>query len=65
MKESDCLMVVVMTHGSDEQVLSSKDYDYKSNILWKYFTESYCPILKGKPKIFILQVFSYIIMYSK
>ncbi|XP_058128362.1 caspase-like [Anopheles ziemanni] len=53
-KQHDCLVVVVMTHGS-EDVLHASDSTYKVDRLWELFLGNACPSLLGKPKLFFIQ----------
>ncbi|KFB49998.1 ancaspase-7 [Anopheles sinensis] len=52
--QHDCLVVVVMTHGS-EDVLYASDSTYKVDRLWEMFLGNACPTLLGKPKLFFIQ----------
>uniref|UniRef100_A0A182NW71 Caspase family p20 domain-containing protein n=1 Tax=Anopheles dirus TaxID=7168 RepID=A0A182NW71_9DIPT len=52
--ESDCLLVMVMTHG-DEDVLYAYDRPYSVDRLWEHFMGNACPTLLGKPKLFFIQ----------
>ncbi|XP_046821590.1 caspase-1-like isoform X2 [Vespa crabro] len=51
---NDCLIIIVMSHG-DSGILRSYDEDYDVCKLWSKFTETKCPSLKGKPKLFFIQ----------
>ncbi|XP_001849630.2 caspase [Culex quinquefasciatus] len=52
--DSDCLVVVVMSHG-EEGVLYARDSKYNVDALWKNFVGNACPSLIGKPKMFFIQ----------
>ena len=52
---SDCIMVIVMSHG-ELGILYSSDQPYKPDRLWSRFNAEKCPTLAGKPKIFLVQV---------
>uniref|UniRef100_A0A182QPI7 Caspase family p20 domain-containing protein n=1 Tax=Anopheles farauti TaxID=69004 RepID=A0A182QPI7_9DIPT len=52
--ESDCLLVMVMTHG-DKDVLYAYDGPYSVDRLWENFMGNGCPTLLGKPKLFFVQ----------
>lgn len=56
--DSDCLIVVVLSHGEEGQ-LYSKDYPYVPDTLWSPFSGENCPTLAGKPKIFLIQASNY------
>lgn len=53
--DSDCLMVVVMTHGK-EGILAARDTFYTINNLWSCFSPLHCKSLAGKPKLFFIDV---------
>uniref|UniRef100_A0A182SDY5 Caspase n=1 Tax=Anopheles maculatus TaxID=74869 RepID=A0A182SDY5_9DIPT len=53
--QNDCLVVVVMTHGKENNLLYAKDKSYEADKLWEPFIGSSCPSLRGKPKLFFVQ----------
>nr|CAH0100048.1 unnamed protein product [Daphnia galeata] len=53
--KSDCIIIIVMTHGLHNDHLYSKDTHYPLDDLRLLFTTKQCPSLAGKPKLFILQ----------
>lgn len=53
--EEDCLLIAVMTHGDEKDVLYAKDEEYQVDELWENFTVMNCPTLAAKPKIFLIQ----------
>ncbi|XP_039308888.1 caspase-1 [Solenopsis invicta] len=53
--DNDCLCVIVLTHGLQNDMISAKDVIYKSDRLWKPFTADKCVTLAGKPKLFFIQ----------
>jgi len=53
--EEDCLLIAVMTHGEEKDVLYAKDEEYQVEELWENFTVMNCPTLAAKPKIFLIQ----------
>lgn len=56
LRKSDCILIIVMTHGLFNDHLYSKDTHYPSNDLRLLFITKQCPSLAGKPKLFIFQV---------
>lgn len=52
--KSDCIVIVILTHGEKGQILSHDDA-YDITQVTSYFTDEACPSLKGKPKIFLIQ----------
>jgi caspase-like apoptosis-related cysteine protease len=54
--DADCLLVTVLTHGENSDVLYAYDSYYHVEELWSPFTAEKCLSLAGKPKIFIIQV---------
>ncbi|KAI9555368.1 hypothetical protein GHT06_017883 [Daphnia sinensis] len=53
-KNSDCILFVFMTHGSNDK-LYARDTHYNLDPLRSRFTSENCRTLAGKPKIFIIQ----------
>ncbi|XP_039308891.1 caspase-1 [Solenopsis invicta] len=53
--DNDCLCIIVLTHGLDDDRLVAKDTEYKFDELWKPFTADKCVTLAGKPKLFFIQ----------
>ncbi|XP_053666892.1 caspase-like [Anopheles marshallii] len=51
---SDCLLVMIMTHGDDD-VLYAYDRGYSVDVLFEQFMGDACPTLLGKPKLFFVQ----------
>uniref|UniRef100_A0A182QT84 Caspase n=1 Tax=Anopheles farauti TaxID=69004 RepID=A0A182QT84_9DIPT len=54
-KDSDCILVAVLTHGEDCDFVYAHDCSYDLSIIWSFFTADNCPSLAGRPKIFIVQ----------
>lgn len=61
-QDSDCLVVVFMSHGGvdpfNKEYLCARDAHFDTTELWKNFTADKCPSLAGKPKLFFIQVSS-------
>uniref|UniRef100_A0A182KA67 Caspase family p20 domain-containing protein n=1 Tax=Anopheles christyi TaxID=43041 RepID=A0A182KA67_9DIPT len=53
--QNDCLVIVVMTHGEENNFLCASDKSYEVNRLWAPFLGDACPSLIGKPKLFFVQ----------
>nr|XP_019559113.2 caspase-1-like [Aedes albopictus]XP_019559114.2 caspase-1-like [Aedes albopictus]XP_019559116.2 caspase-1-like [Aedes albopictus]XP_019559119.2 caspase-1-like [Aedes albopictus]XP_029728454.1 caspase-1-like [Aedes albopictus]XP_029728455.1 caspase-1-like [Aedes albopictus]XP_029728456.1 caspase-1-like [Aedes albopictus]XP_029728457.1 caspase-1-like [Aedes albopictus]XP_029728458.1 caspase-1-like [Aedes albopictus]XP_029728460.1 caspase-1-like [Aedes albopictus] len=53
--DSDCLLVAVLSHGEEGEVIYAYDKPYQISSLWTFFTGDRCQTLVGKPKIFIIQ----------
>uniref|UniRef100_A0A182Y9J2 Uncharacterized protein n=1 Tax=Anopheles stephensi TaxID=30069 RepID=A0A182Y9J2_ANOST len=53
--QHDCLVVVVMTHGKENNLLYARDKSYEADRLWEPFLGNACPSLRGKPKLFFVQ----------
>ncbi|XP_063611490.1 uncharacterized protein LOC134785139 [Penaeus indicus] len=51
----DSLVVVFMSHGSEEQICTSDGEILQNREIVEYFSDADCPALKGKPKFFIFQ----------
>jgi caspase 7 len=54
--QSDCLAIVVLTHGISSSFIYAKDNPYPVEFLWNSFTPDKCRTLAGKPKMFFVQV---------
>lgn len=52
--ESDCILIVVMSHGERGTVFAY-DYEYTVESFTSLFTADRCPSLAGKPKLFFIQ----------
>ena len=52
--DSDCVLVVVLSHGDDKNQLAAYDKWYLDEELWNPFLAENCPSLRGKPKLFFL-----------
>ncbi|EAT33368.1 AAEL014348-PB [Aedes aegypti] len=52
---SDCLLVAVLSHGDEGEVIYAHDCPYQISSIWTQFTGDRCRTLVGKPKIFIIQ----------
>uniref|UniRef100_A0A182RLG1 Caspase n=1 Tax=Anopheles funestus TaxID=62324 RepID=A0A182RLG1_ANOFN len=52
--DSDCLLVMIMTHGDDD-VLYAYDTVYNVDTLFERFMGDASPTLLGKPKLFFIQ----------
>ncbi|XP_053678470.1 caspase-like [Anopheles nili] len=52
--KNDCFVLVILTHGSPNQ-LYAKDDKFDVSLLWENFVGSKCESLIGKPKLFFIQ----------
>ncbi|CAL4087714.1 unnamed protein product, partial [Meganyctiphanes norvegica] len=56
LKNVDSCIVIIMSHGCDEKSFYTKDHEtMQIDDIVRKFSNSYCPVLIGKPKIFIFQ----------
>ncbi|XP_030761476.1 caspase-7-like isoform X2 [Sitophilus oryzae] len=53
LKNTNCLVVFVMTHGEEYEMLNSLDGWFRTKDIWKHFME--CEELEDKPKLFFIQ----------
>lgn len=44
-----------MSHGSEGHQISAYDCEYNLSCIFHYFTDTKCPTLTGKPKLFFIQ----------
>lgn len=61
--DDDLIIICVLTYGErhgSKDMLWAKDVKYPNDEIFRRFTEQNCPKLKGKPKIFIIQVWDQI-----
>merc|ERR1712080_126956 len=56
-EDADCLLVIVMTHGEDDNLMDSNYRKYEPEELWSVFDAENCPSLAFKPKMFFLQAY--------
>jgi hypothetical protein len=56
LKNYDCLVVFVLTHGSESERIYAKDREYFVKELVEPFTGKNCIQLVNKPKLFFIQV---------
>jgi len=56
LKYYDCLVVFVLTHGGECEVIRAKDRMYNVKELVEPFTGKNCIQLANKPKLFFIQV---------
>jgi caspase-like apoptosis-related cysteine protease len=56
LKNYDCLVVFVLTHGGEFEVICAKDQAYYVKDLVEPFTGRNCIHLANKPKLFFIQV---------
>lgn len=54
--KNDCLCIITLTHGIQNDMICAKDVAYKSDKLWEPFAADKCITLAGKPKLFFIQV---------
>ncbi|CAL7952149.1 unnamed protein product [Xylocopa violacea] len=51
--DCDCICIIILSHGSSNDRIYSKDSSYPFLSIWKPFTD--CRTLAGKPKLFFIQ----------
>ena len=56
LKDYDCLVVFVLTHGGEGEIICAKDRPYYVKELVEPFTGENCTQLANKPKLFFIQV---------
>jgi len=56
LKNYDCLVVFVLTHGGECEVIRAKDQTYNVKEVVEPFTGKNCIHLANKPKLFFIQV---------
>jgi len=53
--EADMTIVVILSHGSDGVVYTSDGRSINMEYIYEFFNNRNCPLLRGKPKFFIVQ----------
>lgn len=57
LKEAGCVIVVVLSHGRDRRTFYTSDGSpLRVDSVRDFFLEEACPLMKGKPKIFLFQM---------
>ena len=56
LKNYDCLVVFVLTHGGECEIICARDRTYYVKELVEPFTGTKCIQLANKPKLFFIQV---------
>ncbi|XP_024872789.1 caspase-1-like, partial [Temnothorax curvispinosus] len=51
--ESDCIIIIVLSHGNFGELFAF-DTTYEASTVWKFFTADNCPTMAGKPKVFLI-----------
>ena len=65
LKYCDCLVVFVLTHGSEREIICAKDGKYYVKELVEPFTGTNCIYLANKPKLFFIQVSGILVIVTK
>ena len=55
----DCLVCAILSHGDSNGFISTYDGKIHLQTFFDAFSDKACPSLKGKPKIFVVQVISF------
>ena len=53
--EADMAVVVILSHGHDGVVYASDGQSINMEYIYEFFNNRNCPLLRGKPKFFIVQ----------
>ena len=53
--EADMAIVVILSHGHDGVVYASDGQSINMEYIYEFFNNRNCPLLRGKPKFFIVQ----------
>jgi len=54
-READMMILAVLSHGRDGQVVTSDGLPVDTEDIYARFNNTNCPLLQGKPKFFIVQ----------
>ena len=55
-EHADMMILVVLSHGRDGKIVTSGGREFPIESLYEQFNNQMCPLLRGKPKFFIIQV---------
>ncbi len=55
-KNANMMVLAVLSHGRDGHVYTSDGLVIATESIYEKFNNNNCPLLKGKPKFFIIQV---------
>jgi len=58
-REAHMMILVILSHGHDGQIYAADGPYISTEWIYKEFNNEFCPLLKGKPKFFIIQVNSF------
>lgn len=53
-RDNDCILIAILSHGEMGHIYA-RDYHYKLDTIWSFFTAARCPSLAGKPKLIFVQ----------
>jgi len=53
---SHMMILVVLSHGRDGHIYAADGRVISTESIYEKFNNQFCPLLKGKPKFFIIQV---------
>ena len=60
-EQADMMILAVLSHGRDGKIITSGGREVHIETIYEQFNNHMCPLLKGKPKFFIIQVSSFTI----
>ena len=55
-EQSDMMVLAILSHGRDGKIITSGGRQFHLESIYEQFNNHMCPLLKGKPKFFIIQV---------
>ncbi|KAF5287192.1 hypothetical protein FQA39_LY16011 [Lamprigera yunnana] len=53
--DKNCLIVIMLTHGDEDNILETYDAPISASEIWQPFSNNSCQSFKNKPKFFIFQ----------
>ncbi len=55
-EDANMMILAVLSHGRDGHVYTADNQVVATEMIYETFNNYHCPLLKGKPKFFIIQV---------
>ena len=55
-RDQDCLVCAIISHGHEDGMICCKEGSVSLEELCEFFNSKNCPVLAGKPKIFLTSV---------
>lgn len=54
-RDADMMVLVILSHGTDGRIITTDGRQFETEAIYLEFNNTNCPLLRGKPKFFIIQ----------